>query len=141
MGCLVSIVVPASVEAVWAKLSNFHDMGWAAGVIDSCEPIGDMPGTEKGAGRILNGIFTETLLGIEQGKRALRYSIDRAPGTPVDGVDRYIGVVRAFPVTKTGETFVVWSSSWGKGSGGAEIGEFCTPIYSALLDALVASFE
>lgn len=140
MGCMVSIVVPAAVEAVWDRLSNFHDMTWAAGVIDSCEPIGDTPATQKGAGRILNGTFHETLLGIENGKRALRYSIDRAPGTPVDAANNYVGVIRVFPVTNTGETFVIWTSSWGKGSGGAEIGEFCTPIYQGLLDALVKSF-
>ncbi|MBL4844214.1 MAG: SRPBCC family protein [Planctomycetes bacterium] len=138
MGCLNSIVVPADVSAVWAKLSDFHDLSWALGVAESCEKVGDTPGSERGAKRIVNGAMHETLLGIDNEKRAFRYSIDSAPGTPIDSTTGYVGVVRVFPVTTTGETFVIWTSSWASGGEGVE--EFCTPIYQGLLEALVKSF-
>ncbi|RMG11134.1 MAG: SRPBCC family protein [Planctomycetota bacterium] len=140
MGCLNSIVVPAPVDAVWAKLRDFHDMSWAPGVIESCQKVGALGGTERGAKRILNGVFEETLLGVDDGKRALRYSIDRAPGTPVDGTTHYVGVIRVFPVTATNETFVIWTSSWAH-SAEEGVAEFCNPIYKALLEALADSFS
>ena len=138
MGCLVSIVVPADVDAVWAKLRDFHELSWAEGVVMSVETVGEVAGSERGAKRILNGVFHETLLGVDNEKRALRYSIDSAPGTPADTTTGYVGVVRVFPVTETGETFVIWTSSWASGEQG--VAEFCTPIYQALLAALVKSF-
>jgi carbon monoxide dehydrogenase subunit G len=138
MTCLNSIVVSAPADSVWARLQNFHDLSWASGVVESCEVVGDVAATERGAKRVLNGVFHETLLGVDNEKRALRYSIDSAPGTPVDATTGYVGVIRVFPVTTTGETFVIWTSSWA--SGGEGVAEFCNGIYQALLQSLSASF-
>jgi carbon monoxide dehydrogenase subunit G len=133
-----SIVVPAPVDAVWAKLRDFHDMSWASPVIESLEPQGGASGAEIGAKRLLNGCFAETLLCLDDAERVVRYSIDAGPGTPVEGTASYVGVVRAFPVTDADHTFVIWTSSW---TGGEGVAEFCNAIYVALLQALKGSFQ
>ncbi len=91
------------------------------------------------ARRILNGVFHETLLSLNDVDRELKYSIDDCHG-PVakDQVSSYVGIVRVFPVTDGNATFVGWSSSWQDSKGGVK--EFCDPIYSALLGSLQTHF-
>lgn len=140
MGCYNSIVIHAEAEKVWQKVRNFHDMSWAAGVINSCVAEGDARGMEIGAKRVLNGVFKETLLGLDDQARVIRYSIDDGPEAVSSGnVQGYIGELRVFPVTTDGSSFVVWSSSWDTSGGG--VAEFCNPIYQALLGALKKSLE
>lgn len=139
MGCYNSAVVNASIDRVWEVLRDFHDLSWAAGVIESADKVGDLPADRIGARRILNGAFHETLLAINDVDRCLKYSIDDGPG-PVSRakVRGYVGAIRLFPVTDTDATFVEWSSSWE--SGGDDVAEFCNPIYRALLEALQKHF-
>ena len=131
MGCYNSCIVNAPADEVWATLRNFHDLAWARDVLETCEPIGSK-------GRLLNGVFKETLLELDDDGRMMRYSIDNAPGTPVDSATDYVGTVRAHPVTSDGTTFVEWSSDWSKSEGG--VAEFCDPIYQGLLAALQKHF-
>jgi hypothetical protein len=140
VGCYNSCVVQGPVDKVWSALRNFHDMSWAAGVIEKLEPVGETGGTRIGARRILNGVFPETLLALDDVNRELKYSIDDGPG-PVakDQVAGYVGTVRVFPVTDGNGTFVEWSSSWQDSKGGVK--EFCDPIYQALLGALQKHFS
>ena len=140
MGCYNSCVVDAPVDKVWAALRNFHDMSWAAGVIESVDAIGDKASDQIGAKRILNGVFHETLLGINDADRCFKYSIDDGPdAVSKDNVRGYIGAVRVWPVTDGDATFVEWSSSWAASGGGVQ--EFCDPIYRALLGALKNHFS
>jgi hypothetical protein len=139
MSCYNSVVVPAPAEQVWAKLRDFHDMSWATGVVESCEAVGDIPGTQIGARRVLNNVFHETLHALDEVDRLVRYSIDDGPEAVArDKVTNYIGEVRVFPVTETNSSFVRWTSTWDDSRGG--VAEFCNPIYMALLDALKKHF-
>ena len=137
--CYNSIVVNAPAEKVWAAVRNFHDMSWASGVIEKVEAVGNKRPSEVGAKRVLNGVFHETLASVNDTERVLSYTIDDGPG-PVasDVVDRYVGTVRVFPVTATGQSFVLWTSAYNTKDDGA-VGEFCNPIYQALLLAMAAS--
>lgn len=139
MGCYNTTVVSAPVDQVWAALRNFHDLSWAAGVIERVDVVGDRTADQVGAKRVLNGAFHETLLALDDAEHSLKYSIDDGPG-PVakDRVTGYVGAVRVWPVTDTGATFVEWSSSWATSQGG--VAEFCSPVYQALLSALKAHF-
>ncbi len=138
MPCQHSCKVNASADDVWATLRNFHDFGWAEGVIETSENVGDRGPHEAGAVRLLNGVFRETLLDLDDASMTLRYSIDDAPGTPVaDAVD-YVGVVRVRPEDVEGTASIDWSSSWSGGKGG--VAEFCNPIYAALMGALKNRF-
>lgn len=140
MSCYNSTVVPAPVDKVWGKLRDFHDMSWARGVVESCETVGSVPGTQIGARRVLNKAFHETLRGLDDARRVIRYSIDDGPAALAKGrVTNYIGEVSAFPITDTNNTFVLWTSSWDESAGG--VAEFCNPIYRALLDALKRHFS
>lgn len=141
MGCYNSIVINASVEQVWQKLRNFHDMeAWATGVINSCIAEGEASGTEIGSKRILNGVFRETLLGLDDYAKVLHYSIDDGPeAVSKDNVQGYIGKVQVFPVTENNSTFVLWTSVWESSAGG--VAEFCNPIYRGLLVALKNTLE
>lgn len=140
MGCYNSAVVPANADRVWQTLRDFHDMSWAPEVIESCEPGNNLPGTQIGAKRVLNGAFHETLLALDDQDRVVRYSIDDGPdAVSKDNVSGYVGQVQVFPITDTGESFVIWSSSWESSGGG--VAEFCDPIYQALLGQLKKHFS
>ncbi len=136
--CYNSTVVDSSIENTWATMQDFHDMSWAEGVVTSAERIGDIPGTEIGAQRVLNGVFHETLQSVDGANYTFSYSIDDGPG-PVasDVVDDYIGTVKLHPVTDTNQTLVVWTSSY-KSNQEDAVAELCNPIYRALLAALKA---
>jgi len=138
--CYQSIVIAAPIELVWETVKNFHDFSWASGVIDSCEAVGNIGGTEVGAKRVLNGAFQETLLEYNETAHRVRYSIDDGP-SPVSAqeVKNYIGTLQLHPVTLSNATFVEWHSVWESYSEEAQ--DFCHQIYVALLRTLAKRLE
>ena len=105
MGCYHSVTVNASVDQVWDTLRKFHDFSWCSDVITQLEVVGDSGGTETGAKRILNGVFHETLLALDDEERTFSYSIDDGPEALFkENVQGYIGEVRVFPVTDNDST-------------------------------------
>jgi hypothetical protein len=140
MGTYNTRVIPAPVDAVWQTLRNFHDMSWAKGVIDDLAVVGKRGADQIGAKRVLNGVFHETLLGLDDEDHEVLYSIDDGPGVMAkDKVRGYRGRIRVRPVTDRDHTFVEWSSSWQGSAGG--VFDFCDPIYKALLDTLARRFS
>ena len=138
--CYQSIVVNASIDKVWDTIKNFHDMSWAASVIEKCAAVGEKSGTEAGAKRILNDAFHETLLECNDQELRVRYSIDDSP-SPVSSaeVSHYIGDLHLIPVTLNNTTFVEWGSNWESVS--EDAAEFCHQIYVALLRELAQQLE
>jgi len=137
MGCYNSTVVDAPVAEVWAALRNFHEVSWAANVVNCIETEGDPE--QPGAKRVLNGVFYETLISIDDENRVCRYSIDDGPdAVSKDNVTGYVGHYAAFPITDQNKTFVLWTSTWE--SSGGSVAEFCNPIYQALLSDLKGHF-
>ena len=138
--CCNSIVVNASVEDVWNSVKSFHDLSWAPNVVTQLDVIGDKKDGEIGAQRKLNNAFVETLIELNEAGRSFRYTIDDGPGpVAADLVESYVGSVKVFPVTATGQTFVLWVSDYKTKDDGA-VGEFCNPIYQALLNDLARHF-
>ena len=139
--CYNSTVVDASIKEVWKTMRNFHELSWASPVITKVEKVGDIDGREAGARRVLNDAFHETLVSVSETDYAFTYSIDDGPG-PVakDAVSNYLGSVQLHPVTDTGQTMVVWTSSYESDTDQA-VAELCNPIYSAVLGALKSSFS
>lgn len=135
-----SIVINAPVAEVWNRFSNFHDLSWAPNVITGVDMIGTVDGNSVGAKRILNGVFHETLIEMNNDEYNLKYSIDDGP-SPVskDEVDNYVGVVKLSPAEEGSGTLVEWTSSWE--SKGDDAVEFCHGIYVALLGELERSFK
>lgn len=132
-----SIVVNTSIENVWNRLSNFHDMSWAPNVITGVDKVGDMDGTQVGAKRILNGAFHETLTLVDEASHTLQYSIDDGP-SPVskEEVSNYTGTIK---LSESDDgTLVEWTSDWESNMQDAV--EFCGGIYTALLGELKVSF-
>ncbi len=128
-------------DKVWNTISNFHDLSWAPNVVTQLDVVGDKAGNEVGAGRLLNGAFSETLQSFDADNGTFTYSIDDGP-SPVskDDVSNYIGTVRVTPVTQGGGgTFVEWASAWENNDEPAF--EFCHTIYVALLDDMKKSLE
>ncbi|MGB7343953.1 MAG: SRPBCC family protein [Pirellulaceae bacterium] len=138
--CYNSTVVNAPIDVVWDQLRNFHDMSWAAGVITSCKAVGDVPGDQAGAKRILNGSFHETLHRMEDNKCAMNYSIDDGP-EPIssESLTSYRANIQCRPVTDSGGTFVQWESVF-ESKDDDLVAAFCNPVYAALLEALKAHF-
>ncbi|MCJ8293293.1 MAG: SRPBCC family protein [Colwellia sp.] len=137
--CYNKIEISAPVATVWQKISNFHDMSWAEGVITSLVKVGQLSGTELGAKRILNDAFHETLISLDAKAYTFSYSIDDGPG-PIakSAVSNYLGVVK-LSASSTG-SLVEWSSSFDSDNE-SEVTEFCDPIYTALLGALKKSLS
>ena len=135
-----SIVINTSINNIWDKLRDFHELSWAAKVLPSVEKVGDKNGKEVGAQRVLNGAFHETLTKLDAENYLVEYSIDDGP-SPVSKkeVSNYLGVIRLSPAQDTDGTLVTWSSSWESNSEDAV--DFCHGIYVALLNELASSFE
>ncbi len=135
-----SIVINAAISDIWDKLSNFHELSWAAKVLPSVEKVGGISGAEVGAKRVLNGAFHETLTKVDLQNNLLEYSIDDGP-SPVskEEVSNYRGIIQLSPAQDAEGTLVVWKSSWESNSEDAV--DFCHGIYIALLNELANSFE
>jgi hypothetical protein len=109
-------------------------------VVESLDKVGDKTGFQVGAGRLLNGVFHETLLELDDDECMIVYSIDEGPDVLSGGeVKGYRGVLQLSPVTVGSGTFVEWSSSWRTDKEG--VAEFCDPIYVALLTAMKDHFK
>lgn len=139
--CYNSAVINAPCDKVWKTIRNFHDLTWAPGVIAKVAAVGDLKGDQIGAKRVLNDAFHETLLSLDDHERTLSYSIDDGPG-PVskNAVRNYIGRVRVSPITENNAAFIEWQSTYDSAEAAA-VGEFCNPIYQALLKALKQHFS
>lgn len=134
--CYNSTVVDASCATVWDAIRDFHDLGWAAGVVTKVDIVGDKKGDEVGAGRVLNDAFHETLLTLDDTTRSFTYSIDDGPGpVAAEAVSNYVGKVRVLPITDSDRAFVEWESTY-ESHDDAAVGELCNPIYHALLQTL-----
>jgi hypothetical protein len=132
------IEINAPANTVWRAISNFHELGWAPNVVTGVEVVGDRPGTEPGAGRVLNGVFHETLQTLDSDAMTFTYSIDQGPPPLLDGdYNNYIGKVVV--EDKGDSTRVEWTSSWEQND--ESIYDFCHPIYVALLKDMKASLE
>ncbi len=134
-----SIYIKAPADKVWAAVRNFHDMSWAKGVIEKIEVVGGNKSDQIGASRKLNGVFLETLRGLDDQTRTLSYTIDEAPGTPVAETKDYAGRVRVIAVTSDNTTVVEWSSEWSGNDKAAT--EFCAGVYNGALGAMKSHFE
>lgn len=135
-----TIEIEASPDKVWETIRDFHDLSWAPNVITSVDSVGEKSGDEVGASRVLNGVFQETLLTLEEETRTFTYSIDDGP-SPVskDDVKNYVGRVTVQQADEGDGTLVEWSSSWQDNNEAAS--EFCQGIYVALLQDLKKSLE
>ena len=139
--CYNSTVVDTGIEETWATVRDFHELDWAAPVVTRLEKVGDVDGGTAGARRVLNEAFHETLRSVDNDTYTFSYSIDNGPGpVAADAVSNYLGTVSLHPVTDSGQTFVVWTSSYESDQNDA-VAELCNPIYQALLSALKSSLS
>lgn len=134
------IEINAPVDTVWQTIRDFHDLSWAPNVITGVDTVGDQPGDQVGAGRVLNGAFHETLQTLDDDGNTFSYSIDDGP-PPVskDDVSNYIGRVAVEPAADGDGTRVEWTSSWENNDEAAH--DFCHGIYVALLNDMKRSLE
>jgi hypothetical protein len=138
--CYNSIIIDAPCEKVWQTIRDFHDLGWATGVVTDVKVKGDLKGDEIGAKRIINDVFHETLLTLDQESRTFSYSIDDGPAPLARGTfTNYVGSVAVLPVTEDDTAFVEWQSTY-ESANDSEIADFCNPIYVALLAAMKEHF-
>ena len=132
------IEIKAPADKVWNAIKDFHDLSWAPNVVTSVDVVGDKKGDQRGAGRVLNGVFHETLRTLDEYAKTFTYSIDAGPGPLADDqMKNYVGRVVVEHIA--GGTRVEWSSNWEQND--EAIYEFCHPIYIALLNDMKASLE
>lgn len=137
-----SIVVDRPAETVWRVTRDFHDLHWAVGVIDECEPVGTQAADQIGARRAINGVFFEELLEISDLTRTLKYRIYDGPSplSPEEVAD-FVAAVAIRPVTEQNAAFVEWSARWNGEDPGGVTETFCHEIFSELLRSLKAYAE
>ncbi len=135
-----AIDLDASPDNVWQAIRDFHNMSWAPNVISNLEKVGDKAGDEIGAGRVLNGMFHETLITLDDDAKTFTYSIDDGP-SPVskDDVKNYVGSVSVHAAGQGDGTHVEWSSAWQDNDDAAA--DFCHGIYVALLQDLKKTLD
>ena len=135
-----AIDLDASPDKVWQTLRDFHDLSWAPNVISNLEKVGDKAGDEVGAGRVLNDMFHETLITLDDDAKTFTYSIDDGP-SPVskDDVKNYVGSVSVQAAEQGDGTHVEWSSAWQDNDDAAA--EFCHGIYVAFLQDLKKTLD
>lgn len=141
MPCYNSIVVDAPIDKVWDEVRDFHQIEWGRPFITSVKVVGEIPGDQVGAKRVLNGAFEETLQELDESRYRLSYSIDDGP-EPVSSstVSAYIGAIRLLPITADDTTFVQWTSQF-QSDDPQWVADFCNPIYAALLASLRDYFQ
>ena len=138
--CYNSAVISAPVDAVWARISDFHDLSWAPEVVTKLDVVGDENGSTPGAGRVLNDAFRETLVSVDGEAKTFSYSIDDGPGPlSKNNVSNYVGTVTLYPITEDDTTFIEWTSTY-TSPDDAAVSDFCNPIYHALLASLKSQF-
>ena len=71
--CYNSVVVDAPIAKVWDTLKDFHQGAWGMGVIEMVEKVGFENGSTIGAKRVLNGMFHETLRGLDETSKMIKY--------------------------------------------------------------------
>lgn len=141
MSCYNSVIVNAPIETVWDAVRDFHNLDWGQPFVTSVTKVGEVPGDQVGAKRVLNGAFEETLIECDEQSKRIAYTIDDGP-EPVSksSVSKYIGAIRVLPVTADGTTFVQWTSQY-ESSDPQLVADFCNPIYAALLASLRDHFS
>ena len=138
--CYNSTIVKAPIDAIWMAMRDFHNMDYAKDLIADVEKVGDVPGDEPGAGRILNGAFHETLQSIDDTDYTFSYTIDDGPEPlNMDAVESYVGTVTLRRVSDDNSTFVEWKTAFTTSNDQA-VEDFCDPIYIALLAGLKTHF-
>ena len=139
--CYNTITVDAPIYTVWAALRNFHEFPWARGVVEEVEAIGPLRADQVGARRLINGVFHETLLTLDDQDYVVEYSVDEGPGPIAKSkVENYIGRARLRPITADNATFVEWTATYDSPNDAA-VGEYCDPIYVGLLNAMRDYFK
>jgi hypothetical protein len=137
-----SIVIERPLAVVWGVLRNFHDLGWAIGVIDDWRIVGDRTAGQIGARRSINGVFFEELLELSDLTHTLKYQIYDGPSplSPQE-VSRFIAVAAIKPVTETDAAFVEWSARWNGNDPGDVTRNFASEIFTELLRRLRSHCE
>jgi hypothetical protein len=141
MGFYHSIVIQAPIDDVWKTIANFHDLSWADPVLTKSERIGDTPGDQVGAKRILNDQYHETLLMYDAGRFTFSYATENIPEEFLNTtVTDYMSTIRLLPVTSNNTTFLELTATFETAQPDAVV-QLGNPIYEALLEALKKRIE
>ena len=65
MGCYNSAIINAPAEKVWAALRDFHNLDACSNLVQKLDNVGDTPGNQIGAQRVINDAFHETLVAFD----------------------------------------------------------------------------
>jgi hypothetical protein len=135
---LVSLVVDAPVDDVWACLGDFN--GWPRFLprLLSSELEGGAGAGPVGAVRVITlgdgTSIRERLVDYDASERTLAYEFDGPHPFPVR---TYRGRVRLWPVTTTGQTFVTWTGTFdAEAADEARAAEMFSRTYAAFLRSL-----
>lgn len=119
-------------------------MRWAQPVISDlkipAETQNETQDNKPGAQRLLNGVFLETLLTVDEGKLIVVHSIDDAPSpaSPAE-IQAYTESIQVFSIYEGKTSKVEWRSQWQAENDNAV--NFFAEIYKALLQSLQRHFS
>jgi hypothetical protein len=108
----VSSVIPASADAVWARIRDFNGLpSWHPGIEDS-RIEQNQPSDQVGCIRHFHtrdgGLIRERLLALSDYDYTCTYEILESPM----GVENYVATLKLTPVTDANQTFAEWSAEF-----------------------------
>ena len=141
MGFYHSIVLQAPIEEVWKTVGNFYDLAWAEPVLTKLQKVGDVPGNQAGAKRLLNDQYLETLTSYDENRFTFSYVTENIPTQFSNAtVTDFHSTLRLLPVTSDNFTFVELSASY-QSDRPESVEKLGDPIYEALLLSLKKKVE
>ena len=107
-----SIVIDADPDDVWRCLRNFDGTPDYLDLVATSEISDGRQADQIGCQRVMvltdESVVKETLIGIDDERRQLRYHLTEGPFR----FSNYYATVQVSPVTASGATFVAWSSHY-----------------------------
>ncbi len=107
-----SIILKASVQAVWGLVRDFNGLpSWAPAIAKSKIENGldaDVVGCVRSFHTKDGAHIRERLLMLDDAKYTFTYNFEK----PAFPVKNYVATLRLYPVTQTNETFAEWSASF-----------------------------
>lgn len=130
--CNHSITIHCNLKKAWSVIKKFDDLSWATSIVESVD-------SSKKNQRVINGVFHETLINLDNNLHQLSYKIDQGPGPLArDNIASYVGTIS---VTEMPNGVIVnWCSVFSSNNDNSVI-EFCNPIYQTLLSDLKNHLE
>lgn len=130
-----STVIDAPIDKVWETVRDFYHLEWAQMDL-TVKSANDLKADQIGASRVINDVFHETLVDLNDLEKSFAYHMTDGPGAVAkDIVKSFYGKLQLFAVTDEDKTYALWTTTFDSPDS-STVGELVNPIYQAALKGL-----